>query len=104
VGQLPTTPGNYKYAIVAVEYFSKWIEARAVQRITSQVIQKFIWQNIMCRFRVPYEVTLDNGKQFDSTDFRRFCFYLGTKLCFSSVPKSNGAVESANGIIFTGIK
>jgi hypothetical protein len=38
VGQLPTTPGNCKYAIVAVEYFSKWIEARVVQRITSQVI------------------------------------------------------------------
>jgi hypothetical protein len=28
VGQLPTSPRNYKYAIVAVEYFSKWIEAR----------------------------------------------------------------------------
>jgi hypothetical protein len=35
VGQLPTAPGNYKYAIMAVEYFSKWIEARVVQRITS---------------------------------------------------------------------
>jgi hypothetical protein len=28
VGQLPTSLRNYKYAIVVVEYFSKWIEAR----------------------------------------------------------------------------
>jgi transposase InsO family protein len=55
---------------------------------------------------VPYEVTVDNGKQFDSTDFKEFCTYLGTKLCFTSVyhPQSNGAVERANGVIFAGIK
>jgi hypothetical protein len=67
VEQLPTAPDNYKYAIVAMEYFSKWIEARAVRRITSQVIQNFFWQSIVCRFGVPYEVTIDNDKQFDKT-------------------------------------
>jgi transposase InsO family protein len=80
--------------------------ARVVQRIISQVIQKFFWPSIMCRFGVPYEVTVDNGKQFGSIDFRRFCFNLSTKLCFSSVyhPESNGAVGRANDIIFTVIK
>jgi transposase InsO family protein len=60
----------------------------------------------VCRFGVPHEVTVDNGKQFDSTDFKELCIYLGTKLCFASVyhPQSNGAVERANGVIFTGIK
>jgi hypothetical protein len=103
VGQLSTASGNYKYAIVAVEYFSKWIEARVVQRITSQVIQKF-WQNVVCSFGGPYKVIVDNVKHFDNTDFRRFCFNLGTKLCFTSVyhQESNGAVERANDIIFTG--
>jgi hypothetical protein len=106
VGQLPIVAGNYKYVIVEVEYFSKWIEARPVQRITSQEIQKFFWQSIMCRFEVPCEATIDNGKQFDNTDFRRFCFNLGSKLCFTSVYhlESNGGVESANDIIFKGIK
>jgi hypothetical protein len=60
----------------------------------------------VCHFGVPYEVTVDNGKQFDSTDFKDFCAYLGTKLCFTSVyhPRSNGAVERANEVIFAGIK
>jgi transposase InsO family protein len=92
--------------VVAVEYFSKWVEAKPLLSITSATIQKFFCQNIVCRFGVPYEVTVDNGKQFDTADFREFCTYLGTRLCFASVyhPQSNGAVERANGIIFAGIK
>jgi len=69
-------------------------------------LQKFFWQNIACRFGVPKEVTVDNGKQFDCATFREFSTQLGTNLCFTSVyhPQSNGAVERANGIIFAGIK
>jgi hypothetical protein len=62
VGPLPTAPGNYTHAVVAMEYFSKWVEAKTLLSITSATIQKFFWQNIVCRFGVPYEVTLDNGK------------------------------------------
>jgi hypothetical protein len=70
---------------VAVEYFSKWVEAKPLLRITSATIQKFFWQNIVCRFGVLHEVTVDNDKQFDSFDFKEFCTYLGAKLCFASV-------------------
>jgi hypothetical protein len=106
VSPLPTAPGNYTHVVVAVEYFSKWVEAKPLLSITSATIQKFFWQNIVCRFSVPHEVTVDNGKQFDSADFRDFCTYLGTKSCFASVyhPQSNGAVKRADGVIFAGIK
>jgi hypothetical protein len=33
--------GNLKYIMVAVEYFSKWIESKALATITSATIQKF---------------------------------------------------------------
>jgi ribonuclease HI len=62
VGPLPTAQGNLKFTFVAVEYFTKWIEARAVSTITSKTAQKFFWQNIVCRFGVPSELTVDNGK------------------------------------------
>lgn len=106
VGPQPTAPGNFKYVAVAVEYFSKWIEAKALRDITVAILQKFFWQNILCRFGVPKEVTVDNVKQFDSTTFREFCHQLVTKLCFASVyhAQSNGAVERANGFIFFEIK
>jgi hypothetical protein len=62
VGPLPTAQGNFKFAMVEVEYFTKWIEARSVATITSVTIRKFFWQQIICRFGVPKELTVDNGK------------------------------------------
>jgi hypothetical protein len=70
VGPLPTAQGNLKFTFVAVEYFTKWIEARVVSTITSKTAQKFFWQNIVCRFGVSSELTVDNGKQFDSKTSR----------------------------------
>jgi hypothetical protein len=106
VGPLPTAQGNLKFTFVAVEYFTKWIEARAVSTITSKTTQKFFWQNIVCHFGVPSELTVDNDKQFDSQDFKDLCFSIVTKLVFASVyhPQSNSVVERANDKIFTAIK
>jgi hypothetical protein len=91
VGPLPTAPGNYTHTVVAVEYFSKWVEVKPLLSITSATIQKFIWKNIVCRFGVPHEVTVDNGKQFDSADFKKFCTYLGTK---PFVRNGKGVIEA----------
>jgi hypothetical protein len=105
LGPLPPAQGNLKYVVVAVEYFSKWIEAKPLATITSVTVQKFFWQNIVCRFGVPKAITMDNGTQFDAEAFKEFCEQIGTKIHFASVrhPESNGLVERANGIIMTGI-
>jgi transposase InsO family protein len=105
LGPLPLAQGNLKYVVVAVEYFSKWIKAKPLATVTSATVQKFFWQNIVCRFGVPKAITVDNGTQFDAETFKDFCDQIGTKLHFASVrhPESNGLVERANGIIMTGI-
>jgi hypothetical protein len=105
LGPLPPAQGNLKYVVVAVEYFSKWIEAKPLATITSVTVQKFFWQNIVCRFGVPKAITVDNGTLFDAETFKDFCDQIGTKIHFASVrhPESNGLVERANGIIMTGI-
>jgi IS30 family transposase len=91
--------------VVAVEYFSKWIEAKPLATITSATVQKFFWHNIVCRFGVTKAITVDNGTQFDAETFKDFCDQIGTKIHFALVmhPESNGLVERANGIIMTGI-
>jgi hypothetical protein len=38
---LPLAQGNLKYIVVAVQYFSKWIEAKPLAIITSVMVQKF---------------------------------------------------------------
>jgi hypothetical protein len=103
LGILPPAQGNLKYVVVAVEYFSKWIEAKPLATITSAIVQKFFWQNIVCRFGVPKAITVDNGTQFDAETSKEFCDQIGTKFHFASVrhPESNGLVERANGIIMT---
>jgi transposase InsO family protein len=105
LGPLPSAQGNLKYVVVAMEYFSKWIEAKPLATITSSTVQKFFWQNIVCRFGVPKAITIDNGTQFVVETFKDFCDRIGTKIHFTSVRhlESNGLVERANGIIMTGI-
>jgi hypothetical protein len=103
IGKLPAAQGNLQYAVVAVEYFTKWIDAKPVINMSSFTMKKFLWQNIICRFRVPRQITVDNRTQFDSQNFREYCESLGIQLCFISVKQSqsNGAIERANGIICT---
>jgi transposase InsO family protein len=103
LGPLPLAQGNLEYVVVAVEYFSKWIEAKPLATITSATVQIFLWQNIVCRFGVPKAITVDNGTHFDAETFKAFCSQIGTKIHFASVrhPESNGLVERANGIIIT---
>jgi transposase InsO family protein len=85
--------------------FSKWIEAKPLATITSVIVQKFFWQNIVCRFGVSKAITVDNGTQFDAETFKDFCDQIGTKIHFASVrhPESNKLVERANVVIMTGI-
>jgi transposase InsO family protein len=105
LGPLPPAQGNLIYVVVAVEYFSKWIEAKPLATITLAIVQKFFWQNIVCRFNVQKAITVDNVTQFDAETFKDFCVQIGTKIHFASAghPESNGLVERANGIIMIGI-
>jgi hypothetical protein len=72
LGPLPPAQGNMQYVVVPVEYFSKWIEAKSLATITSATVQKFFWQNIVCRFGVPKAITVDNRTQFDVETSRLF--------------------------------
>ncbi|GJS11129.1 reverse transcriptase domain-containing protein [Tanacetum coccineum] len=71
---LPERPGKVKFLIVAIDYFTKWIEAKAVATITGNQVKKFVWDNIVCRFGLPGEIISDNGKQFRDNPFQRLKF------------------------------
>ncbi|GJZ73925.1 reverse transcriptase domain-containing protein, partial [Tanacetum coccineum] len=45
-GPFPEGPGKVKFLIVAMDYFTKWIEAKPVATITGNQIKKFVWDNI----------------------------------------------------------
>ncbi|MGG6712991.1 UNVERIFIED_CONTAM: DDE-type integrase/transposase/recombinase, partial [Salmonella enterica subsp. enterica serovar Weltevreden] len=81
----PKGVGGVQYAVVAVDYFTGGIEAKPLAIITSRIIQKFVWENIMCRFGVPHVLISDNGTQFRDGSFQEFCVKHGIKQHFASV-------------------
>ncbi|GJT46405.1 reverse transcriptase domain-containing protein [Tanacetum coccineum] len=99
-------PGKVKFLIVAIDYFTKWIEAKLVATITGNQIKKFMWDNIVCRFRLPGEIISDNGKQFWDNPIKDWCEKLCIRQHFASVkhPQTNGLVERANRSLEEGIK
>nr|GEZ20888.1 reverse transcriptase domain-containing protein [Tanacetum cinerariifolium] len=105
-GPFPEGPGKVKFLIVAMDYFTKWIEAKAVATITGGQVKKFVWENIVCRFSIPGEIISDNGKQFADNPFKDWCDKLNITQHFASVKhsQSNGLVERANRILWEGIK
>jgi transposase InsO family protein len=91
---------------VAIDYFTKWIEAKAVATITGNQVKRFVWENIVCRFGLPGEIISDNGKQFADNPFKDWCAQLNIIQHFASVkhPQTNGLVERANHSLGEGIK
>ncbi|XP_017228331.1 uncharacterized protein LOC108203718 [Daucus carota subsp. sativus] len=53
VGILPTSTCQAKYCIVAIDYMTKWVEARPLSAITEQAAKKFFLEQIILRFGIP---------------------------------------------------
>nr|GEW49303.1 hypothetical protein [Tanacetum cinerariifolium] len=66
----PEGPGKVKFLIVVMDYFTKWIKAKALATITGEHVKKFAWDNIVCRSGIPDEIVSDNGKQFCDNPFK----------------------------------
>ncbi|VFQ69611.1 unnamed protein product [Cuscuta campestris] len=72
VGILPRGTGNNTYLVVAIDYFTKWVEAAPVPTITAEQMTKFVSKQILCRFGVPQQIITDNGTQFEAGGFNEF--------------------------------
>ncbi|GKA14236.1 reverse transcriptase domain-containing protein [Tanacetum coccineum] len=106
VGPLPEGPGRVKYLIVAIDYFTKWMEAKPLATITGKQVVNFTYDNIVCRFGIPATIITDNGTQFVNDPFKKWAEKLKIQLISTSVyhPQGNGAVERANKSLLRGIK
>ncbi|XP_015961230.1 uncharacterized protein LOC107485227 [Arachis duranensis] len=106
LGPFSTAPGQVKFLVVGIDYFSKWVEAQPLARMTSQQMISFVWKNIICRFGIPHHIITDNGCQFTDQKFQFFLQNLKIKQHFASVehPQTNGLAEAANKIILHALK
>jgi transposase InsO family protein len=72
VGPLRKAPGGYTHLLVAVDKFSKWIEAHSITNLRAEQTVSF-FMNIIHRFGVPNSIITDNGSQFTGKKFLEFC-------------------------------
>ena len=98
MGPFPLGKKQLKFPIAAINYFTKWVEAKPVTTITEAKVTSFMWKNIICRFGVPHVIILDNGKQFDNPKFQKFCQELEVKNHYSSPRhlQANGQTKVMN--------
>uniref|UniRef100_A0A2N9HZF6 Uncharacterized protein n=1 Tax=Fagus sylvatica TaxID=28930 RepID=A0A2N9HZF6_FAGSY len=98
MGPFPIGRRQLKFLVVAIDYFTKWVEAEPLATITERNIQNFVWKAVICRFGIPRVLVSDNGKQFDNPRFKQFSQELGIHNHYSSPghPQANGQVEVTN--------
>ncbi|GJR63960.1 reverse transcriptase domain-containing protein [Tanacetum coccineum] len=81
LGPLTPARGRAKFVIMAIDYFTKWVEAKPLVKITGKEVIRFVMDNIICRYGLPRVIVTDNGAQL-----------------------ANGLVERANRSLMEGIK
>lgn len=97
----PTSKKKNCFVIVATDYFTKWVEAKAYKDVTEYGVIKFIKETIVHRFGLPQSITMDNGMAFNGSRVLAFAQDYGIKI-FNSTPyyaQTNGQAESSNKII-----
>jgi transposase InsO family protein len=98
-------PRGYTHLLVAVEKFSKWIEARPITNLKAEQAVSF-FTDIIHRFGVPNSIITDNCSQFTCRKFLEFCDNHHIRVDWAAVahPQTNGQAERANDMILQGLK
>ena len=61
----PKASNGHEYILVAIDYFTKWAEVASYSVLKAKHVSQFIENNIICWYRVPQEIILDNGSHFE---------------------------------------
>ncbi|GJY53207.1 reverse transcriptase domain-containing protein [Tanacetum coccineum] len=96
MGPFPSSRGN-KYILVAVDYLSKWVEAKALPTNDARVVLKFL-KSLFARFGTPRAIISDRGTHFCNDQFAKVMLKYGVNHHLSTAyhPQTSGQVEVSN--------
>ncbi|GJR80836.1 reverse transcriptase domain-containing protein [Tanacetum coccineum] len=96
MGPFPSSRGN-KYILVAVDYLSKWVEAKALPTNDARVVCKFL-KSLFARFGAPRAIISDRGTHFCNDQFSKVMLKYGVthRLSTAYHPQTSGQVEVSN--------
>ncbi|GJW58451.1 reverse transcriptase domain-containing protein [Tanacetum coccineum] len=96
MGPFPSSKGN-KYILVAVDYLSKWVKAKALPTNDARVVCKFL-KSLFARFGAPRAIISDRGTHFCNDHFANVMLKYGVthRLSTAYHPQTSGQVEVSN--------
>ncbi|CAM8910842.1 unnamed protein product [Rhodiola kirilowii] len=96
MGPFPVSCG-YTYILVAVDYVSKWVEAKAT-RCDAKIVIDFLRTNLFCRYGVPKAIISDQGTHFCNRMMAATLkhYHVHHRMSTASHPQSNGQAEISN--------
>lgn len=94
----PKASNGYQFILVAINYFSKWIETASCVAVTVRNVMRFIRHDIIARYGSSEAIITDNGSNLNNKLVDELLKEFKIKHLNSSPyrPQMNGAVEAAN--------
>nr|XP_009786192.1 PREDICTED: uncharacterized protein K02A2.6-like [Nicotiana sylvestris] len=105
IGPIELAASNgHRFILVAIDYFTKWVEASTYKVVTKNVVADFIQNNIVCRFGIPKSIITENAANLNSYLMKEICekFKIVHRNSTAYIPKMNGAVKSEALPVYTG--
>ncbi|GKD68245.1 reverse transcriptase domain-containing protein, partial [Tanacetum coccineum] len=96
MGPFPSSRGN-NYILVAVDYFLKWVEAKALPIKDARVVCTFL-KSLFARFGAPRAIICDRGTHFCNDQFAKVMLKYRVTHCLSTAyhAQTSGQVEVSN--------
>ncbi|MCO5575728.1 hypothetical protein L7F22_029531 [Adiantum nelumboides] len=104
VGPCPLAYKSHaQYIIVAPNYLTKWVEAKATTKNDAKTKAQFLYWNIFTRYGLPIEIVSDKGTHFINEVIEQLLdeFMVIHRKSAPYHPQANGQAESTNKILVT---
>ena len=94
----PNASNGHEFILVAIDYFTKWVEACSFKNVTQVAITRFVKNNKICRYGMPEMLITDNASNLNNRMMDHLCqqFKIQHHNSAPYRPKMNEAVEAAN--------
>ncbi|PKI67203.1 hypothetical protein CRG98_012400 [Punica granatum] len=94
----PKASNGHMFILVAIDYFTKWIEAVTLASVTAKAVARFLRRDVIARYGVPATIITDNAKNLNNKVIDELCaqFKIRHRNSTPYRPQMNDAVEAAN--------